>query len=267
MDCHKPKSRLSANDPIADAVKKVIHSGMKTYSFLALLFGSIYTSTLPIDDMANMYEELFPEIGQYQEEAENELSRLGPPALDWTENGLTVAESIIHGGGKASTHVLGEWEVGGHSANVSGDMPFDSPKGFVRYSVRAHHGPVNYHSYYRMPNVPEGIIIHFFGSKQPNADARCHDQGGMEIIASTPWEEWSDDTMLIAFVGFRASRDDNRVYCSVYEPIAEGRYHERSYDPNGRPYLTVNENLRSFTVTSREEASKKLFDLPQMSAE
>ena len=240
---------------------------MKTFSLLAFLVGSAFASDLPIDDMAQMFEELIPEIGQYQEETENELSRLGPPQPDWNKDGLTVAHAITQGGGTVATHVLGEWEVGGHSAKLVGDKPLDAPERFVHYSVRSHDGPIDYHYYYRMTNVPEGIVLHFFGSKQPNADPRCNDQGGMEVIASTPWKEWSDDTMLLAFLGFRASRDDDRVYCSVYEPNAEGGYYERSYNPEGRPYLAVNEDLRTFTVTSREYASRKLFDPHNASAD
>ena len=240
---------------------------MKTLSLIAVLLGSTYVANLPIDDMASMYEELFPEIKQYQEETEKELSRLGPPNPSWTDSGLSVAESISHGGGEVSTHVLGEWEVGGHSAKIVGDVPFDPPEGFTRYSVRIHDGPIDYHYYYRMTNVPELIILHFFGSKQSGADSRCNDQGGMEVIASTPWEEWSDDTTLVAFVGFRASRDDTRIYCSVYEPAPDGGYHERSFDPEGRPYLAVNEDLRTFTVTSRQDAIGKLFGYPNVNAE
>lgn len=240
---------------------------MKNLALLSFLIGSANGSTLPIDRMAEMFEELIPEIRQYQDETENELSRLGPPDPQWIENGLTVAQTITHGGGAEQTHVLGEWEVGGHSAKVVGDRPFETPDGSLRYSVRPHDGPIDYHYYYRMTNVPEGIVLHFFGSKQPNADPRCNDHGGMEVISSTPWEEWSDDTMLLAFVGFRASRDDNRVYCSVYEPAPEGGYYERSYDPEGRPYLAVNEDLRSFSVTLREHAAKKLFDFPNVGAQ
>ncbi|WP_421993270.1 hypothetical protein [Qipengyuania sp.] len=240
---------------------------MKTFSQLAVLVGSAFASNLPIDDIAQMFEELVPEIGQYQEETEIELSRLGPPDPDWTENGLTVAQAITQGGGTVQTHVLGEWEVGGHSAKIVGDKPFDIPEGFVRYSVRPHDGPIDNHYYYRMTNVPEGIVLHFFGSKQPKADPRCNGQGGMEVIASTPWEEWSDDTMLFAFVGIRASRDDDRVYCSVYEPDSDGGYYERSYNPEGRPYLVVNEDLRAFTVTSREHALQELFEHHDVSAE
>lgn len=261
------QSRQAVNDPFADGAAIAIQSGMKTLSLIAILFGSTYAAILPIDDMADMYEELIPEIKQYQEETEKELSRLGPPDPDWTENGLTVAQSISDGGGEASTHVLGEWEVGGHSAKISGDIPFDAPKGFVRYSVRTHDGPIDYHYYYRMTNVPEVIIVHFYGSKQSDADPRCNDQGGMEVLASTPWEEWSDDTTLLAFVGFRATRDDSRIYCSAYEPAPDGGYYERSYDPEGRPYLVVNEDLRTFTVTSRHDALRKLFGLPHISAE
>lgn len=138
-----------------------------------------------------------------------------------------------------------------------GDRPLAVPQDLRRYSVRDYAGPVDYHAYNRLS---PGIVVHSFGSATRIGNAECHRYEGIELISRHAWRNWPQEEAVIAFSIARASRDDSRTYCIVYRPVDNGRFRQLSYTPEGRPYVSLNEDDQAFVVTPHAEAAARIFE-------
>ncbi len=231
----------------------------KSIAALTALLSGGAAATLPVDKVMEEYEAAIPEIRTALDAANKEINELGPVDLSWSDQGLAVASAIATGDGTPQTHVLGEWEIGGHSAKVSGDLPFDIPGPMQRYSIIPHEGSSDYHSYYRLHSLTDHIVLHFRGTVTKIGNAECHQTTGIDVLSSTAWEQWSDEIRLSAFSAIRGTRDDQNTYCYVYHPLDDGRFIQTAFSQEGRPYIFINSDPRAFAVTSREEAHWRVF--------
>ncbi len=230
--------------------------------FIPILFAmqeSQPEESLPIDFVMERFDEALPELKEEMSKVEEEMGELGPNDPNWASSGFSVSGAIAHGKGDSQLDVLGEWEVGGHGVVSNGDFQLPVPKTMQRYSVRKSNGPIEYHSYHRIDKIEADVVIHYFGSKTKIGNAECHDDSGLEVISSQPWQNWSPEVMIMTFGLTRSSRDDTRTYCNVFRPVEGGRFSQISYTPQGEPYVAVNDGAQSFVVTSRAEAARRLF--------
>lgn len=213
--------------------------------------------TLPIDERMAVYEAVIPGLRGRAAQIEADIGRLGPVEPGWEMSGLTTESAISAGPGGVESHVLGEWEVGGHGVVVSGDRPLATPEGLHRYSVREYSGPVDYHTYHRSER---GIVFHSFGTVRRIGNAECQASLGIEILSQASWQDWPIETAISVFSTARMTRDDPRTYCVVYNPIEGNRFAQMAYTPAGEPYISVNEDAQAFAVTSRADATSRLFE-------
>lgn len=228
---------------------------MLAAAVFAILQATAPSEPLPIDARMAEYEAAIPRLAEVEASTEEEIGRMGPPESGWATSGLSAA-SAIAGRGNAAQQVLGEWERGVHSVRTTGEGPLAVPQELHRYSVRAYEGSVDYHAYYRLES---GIVIHSFGTLRRIGNAECAQKQGMELIAREAWRNWPEEAAFLAFAITRATRDDPRVYCILYRPAGSGRYVQRSYTPEGRPYTAINEDGQAFVITSRAEAAARIF--------
>jgi len=222
----------------------------------AILQATGAAEALPIDARMAAYEAAIPRLREIEVRTEGEIGRLGPPEADWATSGLSAASAIAARRGDTARHVLGEWERGGHGVAIRGGRPLAVPQDVHRYSVRGYDGPVDYHSYHRLS---PGIAIHMFGPMTRIGNADCQRYQGIELISRDAWRAWSPEAALVAFSIARATRDDSRTYCIIYRPVENGRFLQVAFTPDGRPYITLNEDGQAFVMTSRAEAAARIF--------
>lgn len=223
---------------------------------LAMLQAAGAVETLPIDERMAAHEAAVPGLRAAEARVEEQIGRLGIAEPGWDRSGVSAASAIAGRGDSADDDVLGEWEVGGHGVVIAGDRPLAVPRELRRYSVRDHGGPVDFHTYHRL--LPD-VIIHSFGPVTRIGNAECHHARGIELISRQAWRDWPEPTQIIAFAVARLARDDRRTYCMIYRPVANGRYSQLAYAPDGRPYIVANEDPQAFVVTRRAEAGARIF--------
>lgn len=219
-----------------------------------LLFAA--TELLPIDAVMEAYEAAIPNLKAITAKTETEIGKVGPAEPKWETLGISAAAALIAGRGTVDQHVLGEWEKGGHGVTIEGDRPLEVPQKLNRYLVREYRGSIDYHTYHRNPG---GTVIHTFGSATALGHSRCTRSQGIELISATAWREWSGETALMAFGMAQMTRDDTRTYCMIYRPVANGRFAQLAFTPEGQPYLSAHEDSQAFTVTPRTEAIARMF--------
>ncbi len=235
-------------------------------SSLALTMQSdVPADELPIDAVMERFEEEIAGLKDVMAEVEGEISQLGPVDPEWANSTLSASAAIVDAEGDWKTDVLAEFEIGGHSVTSVGDFPLVPPNSMHRYSVVPHNGPIAHHSYYRVAEVDEDIVFHYFGSVRKTKLGECSRSNGFEIMSSIPWQDWSEETQLIVFGGAQASRDDPKIYCMAYRPLGNGRYGQLSYTPEGRPYILVNTDPRPFVIAARAEATARIFTRKSLS--
>lgn len=214
---------------------------------------------LPIDEYMAAMEAAVPELrGQYAT-IEEEISELGEIEPNWATSGISTITAIELRDGDIQQDVIGEWEVGGHGAYISGGLPLPIPPDWYRYSIREYDGPVEYNHYYRLAGVPANIVIHTFGTASRIGNAECQRSEGMELFSSEPWQDWPAEAAIVAFGGSRSLRDDPRVYCTLYQIREHGGFRQLAYTREGRPYIAVNSDTRGFVITPRKLAIERIF--------
>jgi len=220
---------------------------------LSILQTTAVVEPLPVDEQMATYEATYPGIGA---EVPADLYRLGPAEADWSTSGLSATSAIAARQGDAEQFVLGEWVKGGHGVSSPGDRPLRPPSDFRRYSVRDYEGAIDSHYYYRLA---PGIVIHTFGSVRSVGNASCSRTQGIEMISRDRWQDWPEEIAVVAFGVVRLTRDDSRTYCTVYSPTRDGGFRQLAYTPEGQPFLVVNNDAQVFTITTRAEATRRMF--------
>jgi hypothetical protein len=224
---------------------------------LALLQVAGAVEALPIDERMAAYEAVVPELRENSARIESDIGRLGRREPGWETSGMSAESAITAGTGSVAEDVLGEWEIGGHGVVLPVERPLAIPQGLRRYSVRDYSGPVDYHTYHR---AEAGIVFHTFGTVRRIGNAECQTPEGIEIISRGAWRDWPTEIAIAVFSAARMTRDDPRTYCIIYRAGGSNRFSQLAYTPGGEPYITVNEGAQTFVVTSRAEATSRIFD-------
>ncbi len=228
------------------------------YLFLGIQPGPALEN-LPVDEVMAHFEAQMPEFKQFNAELDAELGQLGPVERGWSKSGITFSAAIEKDGKSTAEYALGEWKAGGNYVVTRGDRPLAVPEDFSRYIVREYTGPLSHNYYYRIAGVPGKVVIHSYGMAHQIGNGECQNVGGIELLSSERWQEWSGETMLVVFSLIRATRDDAREYCNIFRPVKKGEYRQFSYTSAGQPYSVGDGAKGVFVVTSLHESRKRLF--------